>query len=183
MKSILGLVVLAVLGFAVAGCGGTKKAVVRREPNSLASRIPVTYAGPLPGLRVDHRIGPVSFREPEPQITRTLGRGVVVRIHGHPWTFYPRAGVYVIYPPAPKGEQTYAAFIMARSAQYKTNSGVGVGSTLHQLRQHIKVQCYGGKPVPGECQHERANINLPFTVFNIGPTKRIIEVAVVSGGD
>lgn len=76
-----------------------------------------------------------------------------------------------------------AAVVLTRSPRYGTRSGIGVGSSLRQLRSHIKVTCYGGAPVPGECQHEKANVNRPFTVFNIGPTRRVVEVAIVPGGD
>jgi hypothetical protein len=34
------------------------------------------------------------------------------------------------------------------------------------------------------CQHEKSNINLPFTVFTVDPsTKRARQVAIVPGGD
>ena len=39
MKAILALVLLAVLGFAAAGCGATKKIVVTVQTNSLAAKI------------------------------------------------------------------------------------------------------------------------------------------------
>jgi hypothetical protein len=46
----------------------------------------------------------------------------------------------------------------------------------------VRVRCYPHIPIV--CQHERANINLPFTVFNVDyATKRVIEVAIVPGGD
>jgi hypothetical protein len=55
---------------------------------------------------------------------------------------------------------------MTRSPQYKTTSGVGVGSSLGQLRRAIKVQCgpygrlakwivcYYGHPSPGHAATE-----------------------------
>jgi hypothetical protein len=104
---------LAVLGFATAGCGATKKKIVVRTATNGG---PIKGSGPVrPGvITLDHRIGPVSFAEPKPQ---------------------------------------------ARPAQVSASG-----------------QRYGGKPFPGECQHEKANVNLPFTVFDVGPRKRVTEV-------
>ena len=140
----------------------------------------------LPGIiALDHRIGPASFAEPEPQVA-TLGPGVNARLDGHRLRFYSRVGIYVDYFFLPKRKKAYADFVITRSARYKTRSGVGVGSTLWQLRHRVKVTCKDGSPVlrPDQCQHEKANINLPFTVFNIDPkTKRVTQVAIVPGGD
>jgi len=44
VKAILALVLLAVLGFAAAGCGATKKVVVSVQTNSLAAKIAYQYA-------------------------------------------------------------------------------------------------------------------------------------------
>jgi hypothetical protein len=186
MKPLVALALVAVLGFAVVGCGATKKIVVDVNTNSLALKAGNEYTGAIPGIALDHRIGLVSFREPKSQITKALGRGVAVRIHGQPWRFYPKTSLYVAYPHPSKGKQTYAAFIMTRSTTYETRLGVGVGSSLRQLRGRVKVTCYNGTPVspPTECQHEKANINLPFTVFEIDPTtRRVTSVAIVPGGD
>ena len=186
MKAILALASLVVLGSAATGCGATKKIVVKVDTNSPATNIALNYTGSR-GIVLDHRIGPVSFLEQEPHVTKELGAGVAVSLDGHRLRFYPKVGIYVGYPPnPPKGKPTVAGFIVTRSARFKTPSGVGVGSTLRQLRHRVRVRCYGGTPVsvPDTCQHEKANINLPFTVFNIDPTtKRITQVAIVPGGD
>jgi hypothetical protein len=184
VKPVLALAPLAVLGFAAAGCGATKKIVVKEQTTSSPS---VRVGTAQPGIALDHRIGPVSFAEPKPRITKALGLGVAARLDGHRLRFYPKVGIYVVYASGPpKGKRTFAVFIVTRTSRYKTRSGVGVGSTLRQLRQHVKVRCYGGTSVspPDTCQHEKANINLPFTVFNIDrTTRRVSQVAIVPGGD
>lgn len=129
-----------------------------------------------PGIALGHRIGLVSFGEPRATVTYALGRGVSVRLAGARFRFYSKGRIYVAYPPP--GVRQRVSFIVTRSARYKTRSGVGVGSSLRQLRRGVSVKCYGS-PVPTTCQHENANINLPLTVFNIdSATKRVTEVAI-----
>jgi hypothetical protein len=133
-----------------------------------------------PGIALGHRIGSVSFAEPRSQVTKALGRGVATSIDDHHVRFYRRAGIYVDY--AASGLQQAAAIVLTRSPGYKTRSGVGVGSSLHQLRSRVGVTC-NGSPA-SQCQHQGTNVNRPLTVFNIDPTtKRVVEVALAPGGD
>lgn len=129
-----------------------------------------------PGIALNHRIGLVSFGEPRATVTKALGQGVSVRLAGARFRFYSKGRIYVAYPPP--GMRQRVSFILTRSVRYKTRSGIGVGSSLRQLRLGVSVKCYGS-PVPSTCQHEDANINLPLTVFNINrATKRVFEVAI-----
>lgn len=181
MKATFAPVLLAVLGFAVAGCGATKKIVVDVQTNPPPTISAVAVGAAQPGIALDHRIGPVHFNESRIEVTKALGSGVLASLAGHRLRFYPKAGIYVDY--AGSGARQVAAIVLTRSPRYRTRSGLGVGSSLRQLRGHIKVTCYGGAPVPGQCQHEKANINLPFTVFNVDTAHRVVEVAIVPGGD
>ena len=137
-----------------------------------------------PGIALDHRIGPVSLGEPKAQVTKALGPGVAVRLDAHRFRYYRKVGLYVVYSPGPpKGVQQLSFLVVTRSAQYKTRSGVGVGSSLRQLRRRVRVRCYR-YPAPSQCQHVPANVNRPFTGFKVDPTtKRVIEVAIVTGGN
>src|SRR5215467_2024011 len=123
------------LALAVTGCGSSRHAVTQ-ETKAAKTRT---------GIVLDHRIGAVSFAEPEPRITKALGKGVVASLDGHRLRYYPTAGIYVDYPPNhPPGRPTAAVIIVTRSARYRTRSGVGVGvgSSLRQLRRRVKVRCY-----------------------------------------
>ena len=117
-------------------------------------------------------------------MTKALGPGVAVRLDAHRFRYYRKVGLYVVYSPGPpKGVQQLSFLVVTRSAQYKTRSGVGVGSSLRQLRRRVRVKC-DRYPAPSQCQHEPAKVNRPFTGFKVDPTtKRVIEVAIVTGGN
>lgn len=133
-----------------------------------------------PGIALGHRIGPVSFAEPRSRVTKALGRGVAAVIDGHRLRFYRRARIYVQY--AGNGAKQVAAVVLTRSARYKTRQGVGVGSSLHRLRERVGVTCDVPR-FPSQCQHQGANVDRPLTVFNLDAAKRVIEVALAPGGD
>ena len=130
-RSVVPFLLVGTLVFA--GCGSGAKPTAHYTPSP-----PTTTAGvggmQQSGIVLDQRIGPVSFAEPKPQITKALGPGVPARLNGHPLRFYPKVRIYVDYPPSPpKGKPTIALIITTRSARYKTRSGVGVGSSLRAV--------------------------------------------------
>lgn len=143
-------------------------------------------------IALGHHIGPVSYGEPHARITKTLGRGLVgVQLDGQLYSSYPEYGIYVAYPPiyvdggtfSPQLKPAAAAIVMTRSAQYKTHSGVGVGSTLRELQQRIQVGCSiaTGMSTPTRCQYGNPTAT---TVFAINPkTKRVSQVAIVPAGE
>ena len=116
-------------------------------------------AGTRAGIALDHRIGPVSLNEPRVEITNALGQGIPVRLEGNRFRFYSKVGIYVLYP---NGVQQRAAVIETRSARYKTRSGIGVGSSLRQLRQAIQVTCHRSGPSI-QCYHGFGGPSRPET--------------------
>jgi len=136
-----------------------------------------------PGIALSHRIGPVSVGESREKIEKYSGPGVAVRLDANKLWFYAKVGIYVSYAPGPLTRLNQVAFsIVTRSARYRTRSGVGVGSSLRELRRRIRVTCHHGRPL--FCQHDTRNSNLPLTVFDVDrTTKRVTAVAIVPDGD
>ena len=167
------LLLFAICASLLCGCGST---AAKRPPRL--------------GIGLDRRIGAVHIGEPKSQVEAALGSGVSQSPTGlrGPYVFYPQAELYVGY------YKTRALAVITESARYKTTSGAGVGTTLEQLRKRVNVTCEGdgfihGKLAhpsadPGECSHERANRNHPFTAFVLDiETKRVTQIQIVPGGD
>lgn len=136
----------------------------------------------------------VAFGERKDRVEAALGPGVPRspgRLRGA-FFFYPRAEIYVGYY-AHRG-QKYAIAIITHSPRYRTSSGAGVGTTLGQLRKRVSVVCDGDgfthgvltspSTDPGHCEHPLNSTHHPFTDFTLdSQTKRVVEVAIVPGGD
>lgn len=93
MKVTLALALLAVLGFATAGCGATKKIVVTVQTTPPPTTGAVAVRTDASWITLDHRIGPVSFNESRTDVTKALGSSVAARLAGHRLRFYPKAGI------------------------------------------------------------------------------------------
>lgn len=150
----------------------------------------VTSLGPYRfPIVLDQRIGPVYYGEPQRQITGTLGRGLPVAFGGLSFRSY-LFGIYVAYPPiwlrdspgqpslSPQLEASTAAIVMTRSPEYKTPSGVGVGTPLRQLRQRIPVACSIAARTRNVTRCQTANATAS-TVFAVDPrTHRVTQVEI-----
>ena len=76
-----------------------------------------------------------------------------------------------------------AFWILTQSARYKTRVPVSASGFPSPTPAGRDGEVFPGKALI-VCQHERANTNLPFTLFDVDPrTKRVTSVAIVPGGD
>jgi hypothetical protein len=137
---------------------------------SVAAAVP-----PTTRIVIGYRIGAVKLGEPRAQVTKMVGRGTPVRVEGNPFRFYSKVGIYVLYPPN-RSLPRRVFVVMTRSARYTTASGIGVGSSLRQLRRAVHVDCHpSGRFVV--CYHRPR----PLTSFLISSnTKRVREIAIAS---
>lgn len=136
-------------------------------------------AAARPGIGLDWRIGAAHYVEVKSRVDAALGPSKVVHGYGAgTWLFYGRAKLIIGYVTDHGNE--YVGAIITRSSRYKTRAGIGVGSTLRQLRHGIKVSCYSDHH---ECQHAPANNQHPYTVFNFDPAmKRVAAIEILPGG-
>jgi hypothetical protein len=156
----------------------------------------VCATSPAVGHRTDivlgRRLGPVSYGEPQRRITRVLGRGLRAVMGVNGFRSYPASHIFVAYPPIyvdggtfrPNVERHTAAIVMTRSTEYKTESGLGVGSSLQLVQRQIpQADCSiaTGMSTPTKCRYENSAAT---TVFNINPrTKRVTQVAIIPPGE
>jgi hypothetical protein len=155
------LVLLAACGALLCGCGSTGK--------------------PQLGIALDHRIGAVREGESKSRVDEALGHGSEKRVNNRAtYVTYGQASLRIGFY-TDRGHQ-FAIEIDTHSPQYKTPSGIGVGSTLAQLQRRIDVKCDAGYLLRYTCHHPSTitNDTSTGTVFAIDSrTKRITEVEIL----
>lgn len=126
-------------------------------------------------------IGPISFGETKAKIQAAYGKGQLVTLKqgtANPRVvFYPAVSVGVIYA-ARQGKP--AVYILETDApQYRTKSGIGVGSTVAQLRK-IGADC---RPLEGICGLGNSK-SKPFTTFFLDDRgTRVTRIAIAPLGN
>lgn len=100
-------------------------------------------------------IGPITVGEAKTRIEAAYGKGQPAalpgRPHNTPITFYPALSIGVLY------YESRAIYVETTEPEYRTTSGVGVGSTVAELRR-----------AGAECQQDQCGIvegNLATTFF------------------
>jgi hypothetical protein len=139
VKRVVGIVALASL---LAACGGSSK----KQPQTIV---------------LEHSIGPVTLHESLQDVERAIGRGTTIhndQHFGHEIR-YPN-GLDVFYAPGPKDEEAVFA-VLTTSPSYRTSAGLGVGSSLGDVKALGGVACHGS----AVCQHGANAPGRPGTGF------------------
>jgi hypothetical protein len=135
----------------------------------------VAVAAISPRIVIGHRIGAVTVGEPRTRVAKALGRGTPVQVEGNPFRFYSKVGIYVLYPPN-RSLPRRVFVVMTRSPRYKTDSGIGVGSSLRELRRAVHVSCHPS----GQSLACYEGVK-PLTSFLVSKTtKRITQIGIAS---
>jgi hypothetical protein len=110
---------------------------------------------------LEHSIGPVTLRESLQDVERAIGQGRTIhddQHFGHEIR-YPD-GLDVFYAPGPKDEEAVFA-VLTTSPSYRTSAGLGVGSSLGDVKALSGVTCHGS----AACQHGANGPRQPGTAF------------------
>jgi hypothetical protein len=110
------------------------------------------------------------LKEKRADVERVLGSGIVIKTETEPagaaghaeYVRYPKDGLEVVYVSSTAAQRArgLAIAVLTTSSRYRTKQGVGVGSSLTDVRAIRGIECYGA----GDCQHGNAH-NKPGTGF------------------
>jgi hypothetical protein len=92
---------------------------------------------------LERSIGRVALREPRTDVERVLGKGTTIGNdvnHGHQIS-YPKAGLMVVYAPGLRDREAVFA-VLTVSPRYRTDGGVGVGSSRSAVKAIGGIECY-----------------------------------------
>ena len=153
-------VICFLLSLVVVGCGGTAT-----KP-----------------LVLDRSIGVVTLKESRARIERDIGKGTVISSkldHSarpeplrEEQVAYKSAGLVVWYI-SNTHQGPIGIVVETTSARYRTSGGVGVGTSLEDLRKGAAVECYGP-----DCQHFHGH-NKPGTSFRLTrPGGRVAQIVI-----
>jgi hypothetical protein len=163
VRGVVASLGVVVAGAGLAGCGSSPHVA----KNTLI----------VPG----RSIGPISFAESKTKIEAAYGKGQPVTLRqgtANPRVvFYPAVSIGVIYA----GRQSKARVIILETdaPQYRTKSGVGVGSTVGQLKK-IGTDC---RPQDGICGIVGSSGSKPATTFFLDDQrKRVTRIAIAPLG-
>jgi type IV pilus biogenesis protein CpaD/CtpE len=154
------VVLSTLLLFSLTGCGSSNHA-----PSSTA-------------IVVNKRIGPVSIGEQRPKVEAAIGAGHVVATHkpdsngiGTAIVSYPAASFRVVYITHAGKAAVFGA--QTTSSRYRTQSGVGVGSAVAQVKK-IGASC-----AMTSCSIREGNGGAAVTYFILDAgTARVIRVVI-----
>jgi hypothetical protein len=134
----------------------------------------------VPSLLVPwRRIGPIAFGETRAKIQAAYGRGQLVHLSptNVAVVFYPAVAIGVIYASSPKGKPA-VAILETDAPRYRTASGIGVGTTVEQLRK-IGANC---SLTPDSCQLGFSVASRPGTTFLLdAQAKHVARIAISTG--